>query len=62
MFTNDFTSSAPYAILILSGIMRMENRSVWSSPSEGQAANYWDHTFLLCSLRRRKGNDELGLD
>ena len=33
-----FTCTGPYAILILCGIKRTENRSVWPSPSEGRAA------------------------
>ena len=33
-----FTCTGPYAILILSGIKRTENRSAWPSPSEGRAA------------------------
>ena len=35
---NAFTCSGPYAILILAGIKRTENRSAWPSPSEGRAA------------------------
>ena len=38
MFTSAFTCTGPYAILILSGIKRTENRSAWPSPSEGRAA------------------------
>lgn len=38
MITLAFTCTGPYAILILSGIKRTENRSVWPSPSEGWAA------------------------
>ena len=33
-----FTCTGPYAILILYGIKRTENRSVWPSPNEGRAA------------------------
>lgn len=33
-----FTCTGPYAILILAGIKRTENRSVWPVPSEGRAA------------------------
>lgn len=35
---NAFTCTGPYAILILYGIKRTENRSAWPSPSEGRAA------------------------
>ena len=38
MLTSTFTCTGPYAILILSGIKRTENRSAWPSPSEGRAA------------------------
>ena len=38
MITNAFTCTGPYAILILTGIKRTENRSAWPSPSEGRAA------------------------
>ena len=36
--TNAFTCTGPYAILILCGIKRVENRSVWPLPSEGRVA------------------------
>ena len=35
---NAFTCTGSYAILILAGIKRTENRSAWPSPSEGRAA------------------------
>ena len=35
---NAFTCIGPYAILILTGIKRTENRSAWPSPREGRAA------------------------
>ena len=38
MLISTFTCTGPYAILILSGIKRTENRSVWPEPSEGRAA------------------------
>ena len=38
MIVNAFTYTGSYAILILYGIKRTENRSVWLSPSEGRAA------------------------
>ena len=38
MIQNAFTCTGPYAILILAGIKRTENRSAWPSPSEGRAA------------------------
>lgn len=38
MIVNAFTCTGSYAILILCGIKRAENRSVWPSPSEGRAA------------------------
>ena len=38
MIMNAYTCTGPYAILILSGIKRTENRSAWPSPSEGRAA------------------------
>ena len=47
MISNAFTCTGPYAILILCGIKRTENRSAWPEPREGQAANDLDHTFLL---------------
>ena len=38
MISNAFTCTGPYAILILYGIKRMENRSAWPEPREGRAA------------------------
>ena len=38
MIQNAFTCTGPYAILILCGVKRTENRSAWPSPSEGRAA------------------------
>ena len=38
MVEHAFTCTGPYAILILYGIKRTENRSAWPSPSEGRAA------------------------
>ena len=38
MLANAFTCTGSYAILILYGIKRTENRSAWPSPSEGRAA------------------------
>ena len=38
MIQNAFTCTGPYAILILCGIKRTENRSMWPEPSEGRAA------------------------
>ena len=38
MFVNAFTCTGPYAILILHGIKRTENRSAWPEPREGRAA------------------------
>ena len=38
MFINAFTCTGSYAILILYGIKRTENRSAWPEPREGQAA------------------------
>ena len=38
MITNAFTCTGPYAILILTGIKRTENRSAWPAPREGRAA------------------------
>ena len=38
MFINAFTCTGPYAILILCGIKRTENRSAWLEPREGRAA------------------------
>ena len=35
---NAFTCTGPYAILILVGIKRTENRSAWPEPREGRAA------------------------
>ena len=42
MITNAFTCTGSYAILILYGIKRTENRSAWPEPREGWAA-------ILCS-------------
>ena len=47
MISNAFICIGPYAILILCGIKRTENRSVWPSPSEGRAA-------ISCSKSFRK--------
>ena len=38
MITNAFTCTGSYAILILYGIKRTENRSAWPEPREGRAA------------------------
>ena len=38
MITNAFTCTGSYAILILCGIKRTENRSAWPEPREGRAA------------------------
>ena len=38
MIANAFTCTGPYAILILYGIKRTENRSAWPEPREGRAA------------------------
>ena len=38
MIQNAFTCSGSYAILILAGIKRTENRSAWPEPREGRAA------------------------
>ena len=38
MISNAFTCTGPYAILILCGIKRTENRSAWPEPCEGRAA------------------------
>ena len=38
MFANAFTCTGSYAILILCGIKRTENRSMWPEPREGRAA------------------------
>ena len=38
MIVNAFTCTGPYAILILCGIKRTENRSAWPEPREGRAA------------------------
>ena len=38
MTYNAFTCTGPYAILILCGIKRTENRSAWPEPREGRAA------------------------
>ena len=45
MFTSAFTCTGPYAILILTGIKRTENRSAWPSPSEGRAAISCSRSF-----------------
>ncbi len=37
MIQNAFTCTGPYAILILCGIKRTENRSAWPEPREGRA-------------------------
>ena len=38
MIMNAFTCTGSYAILILYGIKRTENRSAWPEPHEGRAA------------------------
>ena len=38
MSFNAFTCTGPYAILILYGIKRTENRSAWPEPREGRVA------------------------
>ena len=38
MIQNAFTCTGPYAVLILYGIKRTENRSAWPEPREGRAA------------------------
>ena len=38
MIANAFTCTGSYAILILYGIKRTENRSAWPEPREGRAA------------------------
>ena len=38
MIQNAFTCTGPYAILILHGIKRTENRSAWPEPRDGRAA------------------------
>ena len=45
MIVNAFTCTGSYAILILCGIKRAENRSVWPSPSEGRAASSCSKSF-----------------
>ena len=56
---NAFTCTGPYAILILTGIKRTENHSVWPLPSEGRAAiscsksfckEEYGHFIVLASL------------
>lgn len=50
MIVNAFTYTGSYAILILCGIKRTENRSAWPEPREGRASNDLDHPFLLWQL------------
>ena len=38
MIANAFTCTGSYAILILYGIKRTENRSAWPEPREGRAS------------------------
>ena len=38
MISNAFTCTGPYAILILCGIKRTENRNAWPEPREGRAS------------------------
>ena len=45
MFINAFTCTGPYAILILCGIKRTENRSAWPEPREGRAAISCSRSF-----------------
>ncbi len=45
MFASAFTCSGPYAILILYGIKRTENRSAWPDSSEGRAAISCSRSF-----------------
>ena len=45
MISNAFTCTGPYAILILCGIKRTENRSAWPEPYEAWDEGYpywWD--------------------
>lgn len=60
--TNAFAYAGSCAILILSGIKRTKNRSMWPSPSEGRETKCWNRLFLLWSLIRGKGSNEMGLD
>ncbi|MBQ8124469.1 MAG: hypothetical protein IJ173_01150 [Kiritimatiellae bacterium] len=45
MIPNAFTCTGPYAILILCGIKRTENRSAWPEPREGRAAISCSRSF-----------------
>ena len=40
MISNAFTCTGPYAILILYGIKRTENRSAWPEPSDLPSQGY----------------------
>jgi hypothetical protein len=52
MISNAFTCSGSYAILILAGIKRTENRSAWPSPSEGRAAISCSKSFCKEEYRQ----------
>jgi len=68
MILNAFTCTGSYAILILYGIKRTENRSAWPEPCEGWASRrarvlqslvvvaQIAHLWAIC------GRHELGLD
>ena len=40
MIANAFTCTGSYAVLILYGIKRTENRSAWPEPREGRASRW----------------------
>ena len=47
MHINAFTCTGPYAILILCGIKRTENRNAWPEPREGRTAISCSKSFCM---------------
>ena len=52
MITDAFTCTGAYAILILAGIKRVENRSSWPVPEKGRAAISCSKSFNIGEYRR----------
>ena len=52
MITDAFTCTGEYAILILAGIKRVENRSSWPVPEKGWAAISCSKSFNIGEYRK----------
>ena len=50
MITSAFTCTGPYAVLILLGIKRVENRSVMPSPAKGRCAVTCSRSFCAAEF------------